>query len=104
MVATGIMVVTEGPRGCGYRKQGGKYLISAGVSVACPALPLEVSRCPCCDRRTVPPLSFCGRCWKPIEEMVCVGPRGMLESFAVVLHCLAKFALCLKAIAEIVIC
>ncbi len=49
MVAKGVMVVTEGRRGCGYRKVGGKYLVSEGVSQPCPALPLEVSRCPCCD-------------------------------------------------------
>ena len=58
MIATGVMVVTEGPRGCGYRKQGGKYLISAGVSVPCPALPIEVSRCPCCDAGIKPTRSW----------------------------------------------
>jgi hypothetical protein len=45
----GVMVVTEGRRGCGYRKVGGHYLVSEGLSVPCPALPLEVGRCPCCD-------------------------------------------------------
>lgn len=45
----GVKVVTEGARGCGYRKVGGTYLISEEISVPCPALPLEVSRCPCCD-------------------------------------------------------
>jgi hypothetical protein len=45
----GVKVVTEGARGCGYRKVGGTYLISEGISVPCPALPLEVGRCPCCD-------------------------------------------------------
>ena len=49
MVANGVTVVTEGARGCGYRKVGGKYMVSEGVSQPCPALPLEVSRCPCCD-------------------------------------------------------
>jgi uncharacterized OB-fold protein len=40
------------------------------------------SECDACGRKTVPPLSFCGRCWKPIREFVTVGPRGVVESFA----------------------
>jgi uncharacterized OB-fold protein len=42
------------------------------------------SECPSCNRKTVPPLSFCGRCWKPISRFVPVGPKGVLESFAAV--------------------
>lgn len=42
------------------------------------------SQCPACGRKTVPPLSFCGRCWKPINQFVPVGPRGVLQSFAAV--------------------
>jgi len=40
------------------------------------------SECPACGRKTVPPLSFCGRCWTPIRQFVPVGPQGVLESFA----------------------
>ena len=40
------------------------------------------SACSACGRKTVPPLSFCGRCWKPITQFTPVGPRGILESFA----------------------
>lgn len=40
------------------------------------------SKCTVCNRTTVPPLSFCGRCWKPISDFVPVGPAGVLESFA----------------------
>ena len=58
MVAEGVRIVTEGPRGCGYRKVGGKYLISGGVAMACQALPLEVSRCPCCDAGIKPSRSW----------------------------------------------
>jgi hypothetical protein len=54
----GVKTVTEGKRGCGYRKAGGKYLISEGVSMPCPALPLEVSRCPCCDAGIKPTRSW----------------------------------------------
>ena len=40
------------------------------------------SVCGSCGRKNVLPLSFCGRCWKPIDRYVPVGPRGTLESFA----------------------
>ncbi len=43
---------------------------------------IYASVCPDCGRRAVPPLSFCGHCWKSITEFVAVGPRGVLESFA----------------------
>lgn len=42
------------------------------------------SVCGSCGRKNVLPLSFCGRCWKPIDRYVPVGPRGTLESFAAV--------------------
>jgi uncharacterized OB-fold protein len=42
----------------------------------------HASQCGACGRKTVPPLSFCGRCWKPIAQFVPVGPLGVLESFA----------------------
>lgn len=54
----GVNVVTEGPRGCGHRKVGGKYFVTDGISMPCPALPLEVSRCPCCDAGIKPTRSF----------------------------------------------
>lgn len=54
MPVEGVMVVTEGPRGCGYRKEGGKYLISEGTSHPCSMLPIEVTRCPCCDAGVKP--------------------------------------------------
>lgn len=38
----------EAPRGCGYRKAGGKYLVSAGISAPCGKLPLELNECPTC--------------------------------------------------------
>jgi uncharacterized OB-fold protein len=45
---------------------------------------ITASVCAGCGRRSVPPLSFCGRCWQPIGAFVEVSPRGVLESFAVV--------------------
>lgn len=39
------------------------------------------SLCSKCGRRSVPPLSFCGRCWQPIESYVPVEQVGIIESF-----------------------
>ena len=38
----------EGKRGCGYRKAGGLYLVTAGEGRYCGALPIEMSVCPTC--------------------------------------------------------
>ena len=38
--------------------------------------------CPECGRASLPPLSTCGRCFKPVTEFREVGPQGTLESFA----------------------
>lgn len=35
-------------RGCGYRKPGGLYLVSAGIPTACDLLPIPLSVCPTC--------------------------------------------------------
>lgn len=36
-------------RGCGWRKAGGLYLISGGVSAPCGLLPIELTTCPTCN-------------------------------------------------------
>jgi len=41
-------------------------------------------------RKTIPPLSFCGRTWKPADEWVELPGTGVLESFAVVPHAMAE--------------
>jgi uncharacterized OB-fold protein len=38
------------------------------------------SVCSGCSRRSIPPIGFCGRCWRPIEEYVEVEQRGVIES------------------------
>jgi hypothetical protein len=38
----------EHARGCGFRKGGGMYLVSGGLSEPCPKLPLELHICPTC--------------------------------------------------------
>ena len=39
----------ESARGCGYRKGGGIYLVSGGLSEPCPKLPIELHSCPTCS-------------------------------------------------------
>ncbi len=47
-----VEIVTEGKRGCGYRKAGatgvGVYLMGDGIFEPCPRLPFPLSVCPCC--------------------------------------------------------
>lgn len=44
-----IRVSHEKKRGCGYRKKGGKYLVSSSIAaLPCGLLPIELSVCPCC--------------------------------------------------------
>lgn len=48
-MGTEVEVVVEGPRGCGYRKEGGLYLRTDPVAVrGCGKLPLPLAVCPCC--------------------------------------------------------
>jgi hypothetical protein len=42
---------------------------------------IVASVCSKCGRRSVPPLSFCGRCWRPIAEFISVSGEGTLLSF-----------------------
>jgi uncharacterized OB-fold protein len=41
---------------------------------------IYASLCSGCGRRSVPPLSFCGRCWKPVEQYVPVEQYGIVQS------------------------
>ncbi|MEO1419224.1 MAG: hypothetical protein AAFW00_28480, partial [Bacteroidota bacterium] len=43
-----IHTQVERSRGCGYRKQGGYYLVGGGTSFPCDALPISLHTCPCC--------------------------------------------------------
>jgi len=53
----GISVVKisyEAKRGCGYRKQGGMYLVSDNEGRACGKLPIPLEVCPCCGQGIKP--------------------------------------------------
>lgn len=43
-----IITRSESERGCGYRKEGGIYLVSGALSLPCDKLPIELEVCPCC--------------------------------------------------------
>jgi hypothetical protein len=47
-MATIETIHNETRRGCGYRKQGGTYLMGGGLSIVCGKLPLILETCPCC--------------------------------------------------------
>jgi hypothetical protein len=42
-------MAVEAKRGCGYRKQGGLYLVSGGAGVPCDRLPIPLTVCPVCS-------------------------------------------------------
>lgn len=57
----------EGKRGCGYRRGGGIYLVSAGVSAPCGKLPLLLEVCPTCNHGIKPSL---GWTWFDVSQFV----------------------------------
>jgi hypothetical protein len=44
----GVPILVESERGCGYRKEGGLYMISGKLSAPCCFLPFELPICPTC--------------------------------------------------------
>lgn len=53
-----VPTLKEGPRGCGYRKGGGMYLVSSGLGEPCERLPLPVEVCPTCGHGVKPARGF----------------------------------------------
>jgi hypothetical protein len=49
-----IKTVSEGPRGCGFRKPGAFYVRSDGLGWNCGALPIPIERCPTCNHGIKP--------------------------------------------------
>lgn len=58
-------------RGCGYRKPGGKYLVSGEPAKYCGKLPIELSVCPCCNQGIKFSRSFQWIQMKLIEDAPC---------------------------------
>jgi hypothetical protein len=44
-----VQIRVDQERGCGWRKPGGLYLISGGVSAPCGLLPIPLTKCPTCS-------------------------------------------------------
>jgi|SRR5579884_1054724 len=43
---------------------------------------LLASRCDGCRRASFPPVSFCGRCWRPVTDQFAITGRGTVLSFS----------------------
>lgn len=59
-----IIEKVEEARGCGYRKQGGKYLMGGATGTACGRLPIPLNVCPCCNQGIKQSRGFS---WLPAE-------------------------------------
>ena len=59
---------TEGKRGCGYRKEGGLYLMGDKPSASCGRLPIEMTVCPACAHGVKP-----SRGWTWINPLALFG-------------------------------
>lgn len=68
-----VRVSVEGPRGCGFRKGGGIYLVSGGLSEPCPKLPIELHRCPTCNGGIKQARGFT---WILPDPLLDPGPHG----------------------------
>lgn len=66
----------EGARGCGYRKGGGVYLVSSGLSEPCPKLPIELHICPTCNQGIKQTRGFS---WILPDPLLDPGPHGSPE-------------------------
>jgi hypothetical protein len=66
-----IITKTESKRGCGYRKKGGKYFVSDGISRPCGKLPIPLTVCPCCNQGIKQSRGFTWISWKLLEVDEC---------------------------------
>lgn len=53
-----IITKIESARGCGYKKEGGMYLTSSGLSKPCYKFPIALTVCPCCSAGIKPTRGF----------------------------------------------
>ena len=61
----------EKSRGCGYRKEGGLYLVSGGLLDSCFKLPIPLTVCPCCHAGIKPSRGWTWIGKKLIEDAPC---------------------------------
>jgi hypothetical protein len=83
---------TDRQRGCGWRKPGGLYLAAPATGVQCGALPLALTRCPCCDAGIKPSRSWT---WVQVDALlgpaVAACPIGQTPPFGDCNRCAANF-------------
>lgn len=65
-MATVIRIINEPKRGCGFRKQGGLYLIAGIPEAECGKLPLKLEVCPCCGQGIKPARAWT---WVDAEQL-----------------------------------
>lgn len=72
-MATELTIITqvERRRGCGYRKPGGLYFVSAAPMRPCGKLPIELTVCPCCHGGIKP-----ARGWTWIDPRPLIAKRS----------------------------
>lgn len=63
----------ETARGCGFRRGGGLYLVSGGLSEPCPKLPIELHVCPTCGGGVKQTRGFT---WITPDPLLDPGPHG----------------------------
>lgn len=61
----------EPRRGCGYRKEGGLYLVGGGLSAPCGRLPIPLTVCPVCNGGIHP-----ARGWTWVSPRALFGAAG----------------------------
>jgi hypothetical protein len=75
-----ILTVTDHKRGCGWRKEGGLYLVSGGLSAPCGKLPIPLCLCPTCGMGIKP-----SRGWTWVDGTTLL--KDKICSFVDTLHC-----------------
>src|SRR5262245_48387771 len=85
-------MAVERRRGCGYRKIGGTYLVSEGITVQCDRLPIQLDVCPTCSSGFKQ-----ARGWQWVSLIGLVGGPHIVRKFVVLgneCDCWASCPLC----------
>jgi hypothetical protein len=72
-----IATITEGARGCGFRKPGGLYLINRNEGTPCGRVPFPLDLCPCCGEGFRPSRGYR---WVDGERLLQDAPACEFES------------------------
>ncbi len=62
-----VQTIREGARGCGYKQEGGIYLVSEGIGDVCCKLPIKLDVCPTCGHGIKPSR---GWTWIDVAELI----------------------------------